>query len=127
MWQPTNRQWWLLVTVAVLIVALWPPSDDRSLAVKIVNRAVDPWNELPVLPDPLALGKGDDPDAVAEHDLLVQQYDALYLEGGWMRRRLELKVARDPFNPSTERQLLTIVGVVTAFLVWRMGRTKSEV
>jgi hypothetical protein len=127
MWYPTNAQWWLLVSVAVLIVALWPPSDDRSLAVKIVNRAADPWDELPVLPDPLALGTGDDPDAVAAHDLIVQQYDALYLKGGWTRRRLQLKVARDPFNPSTERQLLTIAGVVTAFLVWRLGSRKSEV
>jgi hypothetical protein len=127
MWQPTNGQWWLLVAVAVMIVALWPPGDDRSLAVKIVNWAADPRNELPVLPGPLAIGKGDDPDAVAAHDLVVQQYDALYLKGGWTRRRLELKVARDPFNPSTERQVLTIVGVVTAFVVWRRGTAKPEV
>jgi hypothetical protein len=125
MWQPTNGQWWLLVVVTVAIVALWPPSDDRSLAVKIVNWAADPWNELPVLPGPLALGTGDDPEAVEAHDAIVQQYDALYLKGGWTRRRLELKVARDPFNPSTERQVLTIVGVVTAFVVWRLS--KSEV
>jgi hypothetical protein len=46
-------------------------------------------------------------------------YDELYAKGGWTRRRLELKVARDPFNPSTERQVLIAIGVVTAFLVWR--------
>ena len=33
----------------------------------------------------------------------------------------ELKVARDPLTPSTERQLLVVIGVVTAFLVWRFG------
>jgi hypothetical protein len=30
---------------------------------------------------------------------VTQQYDALYLEGGWMRMRLELKVADDPIDP----------------------------
>jgi hypothetical protein len=48
-------------------------------------------------------------------------YDELYQRGGWARMRLELKVARDPFTRSTERQLLVAVGVLTAFLVWRFG------
>ncbi len=117
----TNRQWWLLVVVSLLVVFVWPPGDDRSLAAKFVNWAVDPGNNLAVLPDRLALGLGDDPDAVAAHDMLTQQYDALYLKGGWTRRRLELKVARDPLNPSTERQLLTGIAVLTAFLAWRLG------
>ena len=121
MLKPNNRQWWLLVVVALLIVFVWPPSDDRSLAVKFVNWAVDPWNELPVLPQQLGLGSGDDPDAVAAHDVETQQYDAVYLRGGWARWRLEMKVARDPFNPSTERQLLTGAAVVAALLAWRFG------
>jgi hypothetical protein len=119
MWQPNRFQWWLLVIVALLIVFVWPPSDGKSLAVKFVNWSVDPQNKLPVLPDQLALGLGDDPDAVAAHDLQTQQYDALYLKGGWTRRRLELKVATDPINPSTERQALTVIGVLTAFVAWR--------
>jgi hypothetical protein len=86
-----------------------------------VNWAVDPTDQLPTLPDQLGLGAGDDPDAVSAHDLQTQQYDALYLKGGWTRRRLELKVARDPFNPATERQLLTAIGVMTALVVWRLG------
>jgi hypothetical protein len=121
--RPTNLQWWLIVIVALLVVVAWPPRDDKSLAVKFVNWAVDPTGELPILPDQLALGMGDDPDAVYAHDLQVQQYDALYLKGGWTRRRLELKVARDPFNPATERQVLVGLAVVTALLVWRFGRT----
>jgi hypothetical protein len=121
MWRPNNSQWWALIVVALLIVFVWPPGEDRSLAVKFVNWSVDPWNELPVLPEQLALGLGDDPDAVAAHDMQVQQYDALYLKGGWTRKRLELKVARDPINPSTERQLLIAVAVVTAFLAWRLA------
>ncbi len=125
MWQPNKLQWWLLVIVAVLIVFVWPPSDDKSLAVKVVNWAVDPRGELPILPDQLALGLGDDPDAVNARDLQVQQYDALYLKGGWMRKRLELKVARDPFNPSTERQLLIGLAVVTVLLTWRLGASNN--
>jgi len=112
----------LLAAFAVLLVCLWPPGNDRSLAVRIVNWAVDPLGELPVLPEPFALGAGDDPDAVAEHDAQVQAYDARYLQGGWMRRRLELKVARDPFDPAVERQVILAFGIVTAFVFWRMNR-----
>ena len=120
-WRPSNAVWWLLVLVALLIVVAWPPRDGKSLAMTFVNWAVDPRNELPVLPDQLPMGLGDDPVAVNEHDSLVRQYDALYLQGGWMRRRLELKVANDPFDPSTTRQLLTAFGVLTAFVAWRIG------
>ena len=123
--QPNKIQSWLLVIVALLIVSVWPPSDDKSLAVKLVNWAVDPGGELPILPDQLALGRGDDPDAVNVRDLQVQQYDALYLKGGWTRKRLELKVARDPFSPSTERQLLIGLAVVTVLLTWRLGGPKD--
>ena len=125
MWRPNNLQWWLLVIVALFIVAVWPPVADRSLAMKLVNWAVDPWNELPVLPEQLALGLGDDPDAVNARDMQVQRYDGLYMKGGWTRRRLELKVAGDPFSPSTERQLLVGFGVLTAFLVWRWGGRRA--
>jgi len=124
MWEPSTRQWWTLLVVALLIVALWPPSEDRSLAVKFVNWIVDPRDRLPTLPGPLAFGHGDDPAAVEAHDLQTRMYDELYAKGGWTRTRLELKVARDPFNPSTERQLLIGFGVVTAFLVWRSSAPK---
>ena len=119
MWQPGPRQWWVLLIVALLIVIVWPPSEDRSLAVKFVNWIVDPFDRLPTLPGPLAFGQGDDPVAVEAHDLQTRMYDELYEKGGWTRTRLELRVARDPFNPSTERQLLIALGVVTAFVVWR--------
>ena len=112
----------VLVGIAVVLVCVWPPSGDRSLAVKLVNWAVDPGDELPVLPEPFALGAGDDPDAVTAHDTQVQAYDTLYNKGGWTRRRLELKVARDPFNPATERQVILALGLVTAFLFWRANR-----
>ena len=124
MWRPDGFQWWLLVVVALLIVFVWPPRDGKSLAVKLVNWAVDPKGELPILPGPLALGQGDDPDAVSAHDLQTQQYDALYLKGGWSRKRIELKVANDPFDPGTERQVLTGIGVLAAFLFWKFGGAK---
>jgi hypothetical protein len=112
----------LLVAFAVLLVCLWPPTNDRSLVVKFVNWAVDPRDDLPVLPPPFALGAGDDPDRVAAHDARVQAYDERYLQGGWMRQRLEWKVARDPVNPATERQAILALGIVTAYLFWRVNR-----
>ncbi len=119
-WQPTNSQWWTLLVVALLIVAAWPPADDRSLAVKFVNWAVDPSDRLPILPGPLEPALGDDFEAVNVHDLQTRMYDELYDKGGWTRLRLELKVAGDPFNTATERQILTGIGVVAAFLSWRL-------
>jgi hypothetical protein len=124
-WQPTDVQWWLIVVVALLVVGAWPPGDDKSLAVKFMNWVVDPRGELPILPDQLALGMGDDPDAVYARDLQVQKYDALYLKGGWTRKRLELKAARDPFDPATERQMLTGLAVVTALLAWRVAGRRN--
>jgi hypothetical protein len=124
-WQPSNAQWWVLVGVALFIVVAWPSGDDKSLALKLTNWAVDPKDELPILPGPFALGQGDDVDAVDSHDLQTRMYDELYVKGGWTRTRLELKVASDPFNPATERQVLTGIGVLTAFLVWRFGTPKN--
>lgn len=121
MWQLSNRQWWVLVVVALLVVCMWPPDEGKSLAVTCVNWLVDPMGELPVMPPPLSFANGDDPAAVTEHDTQAQYYDFLYRKGGWIRRRLDLKVADDPVNPSTERQLLTALGVATAFMVWRFG------
>lgn len=120
--RPTNSQWWFLVVLALLVVFLWPPRDHKSLALKLVNWAVDPWDELPVLPPPLPLRAGDDPQSVDIHDIQTQQYDAVYQKGGWSRMRLLLKVADDPLDPSTERQVLTAMAVVTAFLAWRWSR-----
>jgi hypothetical protein len=125
MWQPGNAQWWILLAAALLLVAVWPPDEDRSLAITFVNWAVDPRNTLPTLPGPLGLGQSDDPAAVDAHDLQTRMYDELYARGGWTRLRLELKVARDPFNRAIERQLLVAIGVLTAFLVWRAGAPRT--
>jgi hypothetical protein len=121
MWRPSTGPWWILLTAALLLVALWPPSDDRSLAAKFVNWAVDPADTLPTLPGPLTEAQSDDLAAVNAHDLQTRMYDELYQRGGWTRLRLRLKVAPDPFARATERQILVALGVVTAFVVWRMA------
>jgi hypothetical protein len=122
--QPTTTGWWVLLLIALFVIGVWPPDRDKSLAVKFVNWTVDPRGRLPILPPQLGFGTGDDLEAVEAHDAQARSYDRLYNLGGWTRTRLRLKVAGDPFNPSTERQLLLVLGAVTAFLVWRFG-TKS--
>ena len=119
MWQPDNRQWWILLVTALAVIALWPPSDDRSLAMKFVNRAVDPNGTLPTLPDPLDFAQGDDLPSVEAHDLQTRMYDEAYDKGTLMRLRMDLRDAADPFNPATERQVLVALGVLVTFLVWR--------
>ena len=126
MWQPTNRQWWLLLVTALVVVALWPPADDRSLAMKFVNWAVDPNDALPTLPEPLGFGQGDDVASVEAHDLQTRTYDELYDRGGLTRLRLELKAAGDPFNRATERQLLVAAGVLVAVIVWRTSTSSKD-
>jgi hypothetical protein len=122
---PTPWHWWSIVVAALAIVVMWPPVDGKSLAVTFVNWAVDPTDQLPVLPPQLPLGKGDDPDAVEARDSVVRQYDGLYLKGGWTRRRLELKVADEPIRPSTMRQLLMAAAVVLASVTWRLAARKG--
>ncbi len=113
-------RWWVLLAAALLIVFVWPPIDDRSLAIKLVNWAADPRHDLPVRPAPLPMELGDDLATAAAHDRQLQEYDALYAKGGWIRTRLRLKVARDPFDARTERQVLTAAAVVIAFLALRL-------
>ena len=122
MWQPTKGQSWSLLAVVVCLVAAWPPADDRSLLITMLNWAVDPRGNLPTLPGPLALGHGDDPAVVEAHDLETRMYDELHAKGGWTRLRLNLKVARDPLAPYPERHLLVIAGVVAVFVILRAGR-----
>ena len=117
---PTRGGLWVLFVTALLMVVAWPPRDERSVAIKLVNWAVDPSGVLPILPPQLGYGLSDDPHAVEERDAIVRQYDELYARGGITRARLQLKVAGDPFNRATERQALLLLGVVVLFLTLRM-------
>jgi len=112
---------WILFLAVLVVVVAWPPAAGRSLMVKAVNRAVDPAGSLPVLPPQLGFGLSDDVQAVEMRDEMVRRYDEMYALGGITRARLRLKVADDPFDPVTERQLLLVFGVVVAFLTLRRG------
>jgi hypothetical protein len=89
--------------------------------VKGVNWVVDPSDTLPILPPQLGFGLSDDPQAVEIRDDLVRRYDQAYRSDSLTRQRLLLKVAEDPLDRTTERQLLLLLGVVVAFVVWRRG------
>ena len=122
---PASWEWRSLLVAALAVVVLWPPADGRSLAVTFVNWAVDPAGQLPILPPQLPMGRGDDPEAVEAHDAIVRHYDAMYGQGGWTRRRMELKVACEPLRPSLMRQLLVAVTVVLAAVTWRVATRKE--
>jgi len=121
--QMSGRQlpWVGLGIVAVLIILAWPPSEGRSLAVKGLNWMADPAAVLPPRPEPLAMGVDDDADVVTAHDLAENAYESLVQRSELTRLRLQLRDFADPLNPSTERQILVILGVVGAVVVLRRG------
>ena len=121
MWQPSRRQSAIIWSVALLLVLAWPPATGRSLGMKLVNWAADPRGTLPDFPPPLPMGRDDDGDAVSEHDMLENAYYHARDRSAITRWRLDLKSAPDPFDPSTERQLLVGLAVVAALAVWQMG------
>jgi len=73
------------------------------------------------LPAVLPMGLDDDGDAVTAHDALEAEYYRMRDSSSTTRWRMNMKVARDPFDPSTERQLLIAVAVIGALGVWRLN------
>ena len=120
--RPTRAGSWILFLAVLFIVMAWPPAEGRSLMVKALNFAVDPADSLPVLPPQLGFGLSDDVQAVEMRDEIVRRYDAMYSLGGMTRARMRLKVAEDPLDAATERQLLLVFGVVVAFLTLRSAQ-----
>ncbi|MEO8681918.1 MAG: hypothetical protein ABI665_22920 [Vicinamibacterales bacterium] len=120
MFQPSRAQWSLIWAVAVILILAWPPAEGRSLLVKIVNWAVDPANSLPTLPAPLAMGLDDNGDAVAAHDAIEADYYQARDRSALVRWRMDMKTARDPLAPATERQVLVGLAVLSALAVWRL-------
>jgi len=103
---------------AVVWILAWP-AQNGSLGVKIFKWAADPLQSLPATPSPLALGRGDDMEAVQAHDAEEAAYYQLYNSSRLSRLRFGLRDLQDPFDPSTERQILAGIGIVLALLVWR--------
>ena len=110
--------------MAIVSILVWP-SQNGSLAVKALNWAADPFQSLPPTPSPLALGRGDDTEAVQQHDAEEAAYYQLYNSSRLSRFRFALRDLDVPFDPSTERQVLVGVGVILALLVWR-SETKGS-
>ena len=122
MWQPNRAQWSIIWLVAVLAVLGWPPDKGRSLLVKAVNRGADPGGSLPALPRALPMELDDNGDAVAAHDLEAAEYYRVHDRSRLTRWRMALKETGEPLDPSTERQLLVGVVVLSAIGVWRLNR-----
>lgn len=121
MWQPNTAQWRIIWIIALLLILAWPPSDGRSLGVKMTNWLADPRDVLPPLPEPLPINLSDNGDAVAEHDALTAEYYRQYTSSTVTRWRMKLKDAGDPFEPITERQVLLGIGLLGILLVWRLN------
>jgi hypothetical protein len=122
-WQPNRTQWRVILLVALLLIFKWPPDHGRSLGMKVVNWVADPNHSLPALPAPLPIGLDDNGDAVAAHDAEEQEYYRQYSNGGWTQLRMKLRDAGDPFEVTTERQVLVGIAVLSALLVWRLGKS----
>jgi hypothetical protein len=125
MWQPSRAQWRVIWTLAVLMILSWPPNEGRSLGVHALNFLVDPTNSLATLPEQLPPGLDDNGDAVAERDAQEAEYYRQYQSSRLTRLRMKLKIASDPFDPSTERQILVGIGVLSLLLIWRLNQNKQ--
>jgi hypothetical protein len=124
-WQPNAAQWRIIWIVAVSLILFWPPDKGRSLGVKIANWLADPRDSLPTMPDPLPIALDDNGDAVTEHDALEAEYHRQFESSALTRFRMTLKEATDPFDPSTERQILAGIGILSAFPVWRINGKRT--
>lgn len=121
MWRPNTTQWRLIWGLAAVIVLFWPAQGSRSLAIKAINWIADPTGKLPRLPPAFSLEDGEDPVAVNAHDSQEADYNRAYASSGFVRLRLRLRDLEDPFEPSTQQQILVAFAVLGALLIWRLG------
>ena len=92
---------------------------------KLAGRIVDPGGQLPTMPPPLPMGLDDDGDAVAEHDMLENAYLQARERSSVVRFRMDVKDGADPFERSTQRQLLVGLAVLAALIVWRLDAGRA--
>lgn len=124
-WQPNKTQWrkaqWRLIwIVTIVMIFSWPPEHGRSLAVIVGNWVADPGNSLVTMPAPLPMGLGDDGDAVTAHDMQESEYYRQYESSAWIRLRMKLKSAADPFDTATQRQVLVGIAILSVLVIWRL-------
>ena len=124
MWQPDTIQWRFIWMAVVCLILAWP-AENGSLAVKAINWGVDPFESLPSTPSPLAMGAGDDPEAVQQHDAEESAYYTMYNTSRLARLRLQLRDLSDPFDPATERQVLAGLAILSALGIWRLEARKE--
>ena len=126
MTQPNRMQWILICATTVAGILCWPPDRGHgsNLLTKVIHFAVDPAGSLPALPPALPPGLGDDGDAVAAHDAIEADYYRHYNGSKLTRWRMDVKAAGDPFDPTTERQLLVACAAIAALGAWRLGKER---
>lgn len=126
MWRPNSSQWRLIWVLAGVIVLFWPGEGSRSLAVKSINWLADPRSSLPRQPGQFSLEDGEDPVAVMAHDSEEAEYNRLMASSRLARLRIHLRDMSEPFEPSTQRQLLAAIAVLGGLLVWRLGERPAR-
>jgi hypothetical protein len=119
-------QWRLIWILAIAIVLFWPGQQNRSLAIKTLNWVADPMNTLPRLPGDFSLEGGEDPGVVTAHDTQEAEYRRVYANSRLARLRIRLRDMPDPFDPSTQQQVLAAIGVLGGLLVWRLGQRRAR-
>lgn len=107
--------------LAAIIVLFWPSQQNHSLAFKALSWAADPMNTLPRQPDNFSMEDGEDTAVVIAHDDQEAEYERAYASSRLERLRLRLRDMQEPFDPSTEQQVLGAIIVLGGLLVWRLG------
>ena len=121
MWQPNSSQWRLIWALVTVIVLFWPGQQNHSLAIKALNWAADPMNNLPRMPGNFSMEDGEDTEVVAAHDMQEAEYERAYASSKLERLRLRLRDMQEPLDPSTQQQVLIAIAVLGSLLVWRLG------
>jgi hypothetical protein len=104
--------------MGALLVLAWPPNQDRSLAIKVVNWLADPGGTLHGPPEIILY---DEHANMSGYEAERAEYERLYAESPIFRMRLRLKGASSFFSPVTDRQVLMGLGVLGMLFLWRLG------
>jgi hypothetical protein len=120
-WQPNSLQWRLIWVLAAVVVLFWPSQQNRSLAIKAINWAADPRDKLPHPPADFSMEDGEDTSVVIAHDDQEAEYERALGSSGLEGIRVRLRGLQEPFDPSTEQQVLAAIAVLGGLLIWRIG------